>query len=421
MLDYILSGAEVFTGESFERANVAVSGGSIKDIFSDHFTGAKSLQLNDCFIFPGFIDVHVHLREPGFFYKETIETGSMSAAAGGFTHVCAMPNLSPVPDCLESLRPQLEAIEKTAKVNVYPYGTITKGEKGGELAELREMSEYVAAFSDDGRGVQSREMMKNAMKVCRECGKILAAHCEDEALVNGGYIHLGEYAKAHGHKGISSESEWTQVERDVLLAEETGCAYHVCHVSTKESVDIIRKAKKRGVDVTCETAPHYLVFDDSMLHDDGRFKMNPPIRSSEDKRALIEGICDGTVDMIATDHAPHSSEEKSGGLRGSIMGIVGLETAFAVMYTHFVKTGIISIKRLLELMHTNAHKRFGIGNPLSVGEAANLTVFDLRTPYKIDSGSFLSKGKSTPFDGMEVFGRCVLTMANGGIVYKCTK
>ena len=361
---------------------------------------------------PGFTDVHVHLREPGFSYKETIASGTRAAAHGGFTDVFSMPNLAPVPDSLESLSVQLEKIKETAVVGVHPFGSITKNQSGGELSDMAALAPHVAGFSDDGRGVQSAELMEKAMQCAKSLGKVISAHCEDNALLNGGYIHDGEYAHIHGHKGICSESEWGQVMRDIELVRETGCAYHVCHVSTKESVELIRRAKRDGLDITCETAPHYLVLNDSMLREDGRFKMNPPIRTEADRLALIEGVCDGTVDMIATDHAPHSAEEKSRGLEGSLMGVVGLETAFPVLYTHLVKTNIISLGRLAELMSTNPRKRF------SLPPSADFSVWDLSEKYTVDPCEFLSMGRSTPFEGTEVFGRCILTMRNNKIIYR---
>jgi len=363
-------------------------------------------------VFPGFCDVHVHFREPGFFYKESIASGSLSAARGGYTAVCTMPNLDPVPDCAENLEKQLEIIRKDALVHVYPYGAITVGEKGEELADMDSMSKSAIAFSDDGKGVQSDEMMRSAMLKAKELGKIIAAHCEVNSLLHGGYIHAGKYAKEHGHKGICSESEWKQIERDLQLVKETGCAYHVCHISCKESVELIRKAKAEGLDVTCETAPHYLVLDENDLQEDGRFKMNPPLRSAEDRLALIAGIVDGTIDMIATDHAPHSAEEKSKGLAGSSFGIVGLETAFPVLYTKLVLPGTISLERLIELLAVNPRRRFGI----SLGN--DYTVWDLKHKFTVSSSEFVSKGKATPFEGMELFGRCVLTALGGKTVYK---
>ena len=359
-------------------------------------------------IVPGLCDVHVHFREPGFSYKETIASGSAAAAHGGYTAVCTMPNLDPVPDSAEHLQVQLDAIKRGAAIKVLPYGAITVGEKGEKLADMEAMSDKVCAFSDDGKGVQNDEMMREAMTA----GKIIAAHCEDNSLLFDGYIHDGEYARMHGHRGISSASEYKQIERDLRLAEETGCAYHVCHISTKESVELIRQAKARGVNVTCETAPHYLVLCDEDMQEDGRFKMNPPLRSREDKKALIEGIKDGTIDMIATDHAPHSAEEKGRGLEKSLMGVVGLETAFPVLYTELVKKNIITLDRLVELMGFKPKERFGIDTN------NDFAVFDISEAYKIDPEDFLSMGRATPFAGREVFGRCLLTVHNGKVVYK---
>ena len=363
-------------------------------------------------IVPGLCDVHVHFREPGFSYKETIASGSAAAAHGGYTAVCTMPNLDPVPDSAEHLQVQLDAIKRGAAIKVLPYGAITVGEKGERLADMEAISDKVCAFSDDGKGVQNDEMMREAMTAAKRLGKIIAAHCEDNSLLFGGYIHDGEYARMHGHRGISSASEYKQIERDLRLAEETGCAYHVCHISTKESVELIRQAKARGVDVTCETAPHYLVLCDEDMQEDGRFKMNPPLRSREDKKALIEGIKDGTIDMIATDHAPHSAEEKGRGLEKSLMGVVGLETAFPVLYTELVMKNIITLDRLVELMSFKPKERFGIDTN------NDFAVFDISEAYKIDPENFLSMGRATPFAGREVFGRCLLTVHNGKVVYK---
>lgn len=363
-------------------------------------------------IVPGLCDVHVHFREPGFSYKETIASGSAAAAHGGYTAVCTMPNLDPVPDSAEHLQVQLDAIKRGAAIKVLPYGAITVGEKGEKLADMEAMSDKVCAFSDDGKGVQNDEMMREAMTAAKRLGKIIAAHCEDNSLLFGGYIHDGEYAKAHGHRGISSASEYKQIERDLRLVEETGCAYHVCHISTKESVELIRQAKAHGVNVTCETAPHYLVLCDEDMQEDGRFKMNPPLRSLEDKQALIEGIKDGTIDMIATDHAPHSAEEKGRGLEKSLMGVVGLETAFPVLYTELVMKNIITLDRLVELMSFKPKERFGIDTE------NDFAVFDISEAYKIDPEDFLSMGHATPFAGREVFGRCLLTVHNGKVVYK---
>ena len=366
-------------------------------------------KLSSFVVLPGFCDVHVHFREPGFSYKETIKTGSMASANGGYTSVCTMPNLNPVPDSLENLQIQLDAIKKDAVIEVIPYGAITVGQKGEELANMQSMASKVVAFSDDGRGVQSTEMMKNAMLTAKKLGKIIVAHCEDNSLLFGGYIHDGEYAKINGHKGICSESEWGQIKRDIKLVKETGVKYHVCHISTKESVELIRQAKKDGVDITCETAPHYLIFNDMMLKDSGDYKMNPPIRSEEDRLALIQGIVDGTIDMIATDHAPHSAEEKSKGLKGSLNGIVGIETAFPILYTHLVKTGIITLEKLVDLLSTNPRKRFDI--PLN-----GYSVWDLDKKYTINEKDFKSMGKSCPFKGLEVYGERKITVINDEIV-----
>ena len=362
-------------------------------------------------VLPGFCDVHVHFREPGFSYKETILSGTRAAARGGYTAVCTMPNLNPVPDSPETLQPQLDAIEKDARIAVYPYGAITKGEKGEVLADLEAMAPKVVGFSDDGRGVQSPLLMEQAMRKARELGKLIVAHCEDNSLLRGGYIHDGRYARDHGHRGICSESEWGPIARDLELAAKTGASYHVCHISTKESVEIIRQAKKSGVDVTCETGPHYLTMDDSMLREEGRFKMNPPLRSKDDREALVEGLRDGTIDMIATDHAPHSAEEKSRGLQGSAFGVVGLETAFPILYTCLVRPGLLPMDRLLAALVTNPRNRFGIpmGNDFSV--------WDLNAQYQIDPGDFLSQGKATPFEGWQVFGRCMATFRDGKPVY----
>ena len=363
-------------------------------------------------VFPGFCDVHVHFREPGFSYKETIETGSRASAHGGYTAVCTMPNLNPVPDSVENLNIQLRLIEENACIHVYPYGAITVGEKGAVLADLEGMAPNVIGFSDDGRGVQSDEMMRAAMVRAKALGKMIVAHCEVNELLRGGYIHDGEYAKAHGHRGICSESEWAQIERDLKLVEEIGCSYHVCHISTKESVELIRQAKARGVDVTCETGPHYLVLTDMDLQEDGRFKMNPPLRAEADRLALIEGIKDGTIDMIATDHAPHSAEEKARGLEGSAFGIVGIETAFPILYTYLVKPGVITLEKLIDLLANNPRKRFNI----PMGE--EFTVWDLEAEQVVDPETFLSKGKATPFTGYKLTGKCVLTVCDGKIVYE---
>jgi len=419
-LKYLLKNGLLFTKDGFRPVDLSVAEGRIISVAGglEAAAGAVAIDLQHAAVFPGFVDVHVHLREPGFSYKETIRTGSLAAARGGYAHVCAMPNLNPIPDSLEALNVQREIIARDAAVHVHPYGAITRGERGEALADMEAMAPYTAGFSDDGRGVQSEAMMREAMGEAKRLGKIIAAHCEDNSLLRGGYIHDGDYARSHGHRGICSESEWGQIARDLRLAEETGCAYHVCHISAKESVDLIRQAKARGVDVTCETGPHYLVFSDQDLQEDGRFKMNPPIRSREDRAALIEGLLDGTIDMIATDHAPHSAEEKGRGLEKSAMGVVGLETAFAAVYTHLVKPGILSMERLMALLNGNAAKRFGFGTPLEEGQPADLTVFDLDKPYVVDPERFQTMGRATPFAGMELYGLCLLTMINGEIVWK---
>ena len=417
-MNYILKNCNIYRHGKFSVGDLFLKDGIIVSSSDFNMSDAEIFDLGGAFLFPGLADVHVHLREPGFLYKETIATGTKASARGGYTAVCSMPNLNPCPDSVENIRVQLDAIEKDACIKVYPYACITEGENGEKLTDIEALSPLCVGFSDDGKGVQNKEMMKAAMIKARECGKIIAAHCEDNSLLFGGYIHDGEYAKAHGHRGICSESEWGPIARDIELVRETGCAYHVCHISTKESVDIIRKAKAEGVNITCETGPHYLVLDDSCLQEDARFKMNPPLRGKQDREALVEGILDGTIDMIATDHAPHSAEEKSRGLEKSLMGVVGIETAVAVMYTHFVKTGRITLERLIELMHTNPRTRFGL--PLGgteIGDKADFTVFDFSEKYKVDPEEFLSMGRSTPFAGDEVYGKCLMTFCDGEKVY----
>ncbi len=362
------------------------------------------------FIFPGFTDVHVHFREPGFSYKETIFSGSRAAAAGGYTSVCTMPNLNPVPDSLENLLLQKEIIDRDSVIDIYPYGSITVGQRGEELSDFEKMKDVAIAYSDDGKGVQSDEMMLQAMERAKALNKIIVAHCEVNDLLEGGYIHKGNYAKEHGHRGICSESEYKQIERDINLAKKVGVKYHVCHISCKESVELIRQAKKDGVDITCETGPHYLVMDDSFLQEDGRFKMNPPLRDKTDRLRLVEGIIDGTIDMIATDHAPHSFEEKSRGLEKSAFGIVGLETAFSVMYTHLVKNNVISLEKLIELLTVNPQKRFNI-------QDNGFSIWDLNEEFIVDPEKFLSMGKATPFKGEKLFARCLLTVKNDNVIY----
>ena len=408
----LFRGARVFENGTMKQLDMCYNGESLS-IFEGDVSAFPSASIFDnTVIFPGFCDVHVHLREPGFSYKETIKTGTLASARGGYTAVCAMPNLNPTPDTREHLDEQLEIIKRDACIAVYPYGTITKGECGREMSDMEDMAKDVIAFSDDGKGVQDEEMMHAAMLRAKALGKMIVAHCEDNSLLHGGYIHDGEYAKAHGHRGICSESEWGPIARDLKLVEETGCAYHVCHISTKESVEIIREAKKRGVNVTCETGPHYILLDDSCLQEDGRFKMNPPLRSPEDREAILEGILDGTIDMIATDHAPHSAEEKGAGLEKSSMGVVGIETAFPLLYTNLVMTGKLTLERLCELLSKNPRERFGIT------EDAGFTVFEVNKEYEIDPKDFKSKGKSSPFTGEKVYGKCLLTVYNRTEAYQ---
>ena len=419
-MEYLLRNANVYIDGGFRKTDIYIKDGMIVSFDSGFHSneGVVSFDFDNKYIFPGFTDVHVHLREPGFLRKETIETGSMAAAAGGYTSVCAMPNLDPVPDSAENIKKEEEIIKKTAVVHVYPYGAITVGEKGEKLADLEGMAPYAFAFSDDGHGVQNDDMMREAMTEAKRLGKVIAAHCEVNELLNGGYIHDGKYAALHGHRGICSESEWKQIERDIELVKETGCAYHVCHISTKESVELIRQAKKDGVNISCETGPHYLVMNDMDLQEEGRFKMNPPIRDESDRQALIEGLKDGTIDVIATDHAPHTKEEKSKGLEKSLMGVVGLETAFPIVYTELVRKGVITLEKAVELLNVNAKKRFGIGASIKEGEKADLTVFDLDEEYTVDPEKFHTKGRSTPFEGWKVYGKCLMTMVDGRIVYK---
>ena len=418
----LLTGGMAYTPTGFVLLDVAVNDGRISQIGAELSPDDETLVL-DCsgkYIVPGFADVHVHLREPGFSYKETVATGTAAGARGGYTALCAMPNLNPPPDTPEHLEAEREAIRRDARIRVYPYGCITMGQTGrGAVTDLEALSRAGAvAFSDDGKGVQQEERMREAMERAAALGQMIVAHCEDESLLTGGWIHEGGYAAAHGHKGISSESEWKQVERDLKLAEETGCRYHVCHVSTRESVELIRQAKARGVQVTCETGPHYLVLCDEDLQEDGRFKMNPPLRGKEDRDALVAGLLDGTVDMIATDHAPHSAEEKGRGLEKSLMGIVGLETAFPVLYTHLVLPGILTLEQLVERMAVRPRQVFGLPGGLEPGQPADLAVLELTEEYEIDPGTFLSMGRATPFAGWKVRGRNTMTMVNGRIVWQ---
>ena len=409
-MNLTLKDVHFFKGNAFQSGTYSLNISDPSPSLFD-FQGGIVSKFNNCFILPAFCDVHVHLREPGFSYKETILSGSKASARGGYTDICSMPNLKPVPDSVENIKIEQDIIDRDAVIRVHPYASITVNQEGKVLSDFDSLRDKCLAFSDDGRGVQSAELMEEAMEKAKALDKIIVAHCEDNSLLKAGYIHDGEYAKLHGHKGICSESEWGPINRDIELAKKTGCKYHVCHISCKESVELIRQAKKDGVDITCETAPHYLVFNDMDLKDEGRFKMNPPIRSEDDRLALIEGIKDGTIDMIATDHAPHSEEEKSKGLKYSNMGVVGIETAFSVMYTYLVKTNIISLEKLIELMSINPRKRFGL--PIT----DDICVFDLDAMYTVNPKDFLSKGKFTPFEGMKLFGVNKLTVCDGKIVY----
>lgn len=416
----VLKGGRVFSGGKSFEADVVVCGDRIAEVTPEAaiLPGDKVVDCRGRWVSAGLVDLHVHLREPGFSSKETIATGTAAAAHGGFTTVCAMPNLEPAPDSLENLRRETAIIERDAVVKVLPYATITRRRAGREIVDFAALKPYVAAFSDDGSGVQDDDMMLAAMRAAAANDCIIAAHCEVNSLLHGGYIHDGAYAAAHGHKGISSESEWRQIERDIGLAEQTGCRYHVCHISTKESVALIRDAKRSGVRITCETGPHYLTMCDADLREEGRFKMNPPIRSAADRDALIEGAQDGTIDVIATDHAPHTAEEKSRGLAGSAMGVVGLETSFAVIYTKLVMAGIISPERMIELMAEAPRRIFALGGGLAAGEKADIAVFDLDNEFTVDPATFLSKGRSTPFEGWRLHGQTILTLVDGRTAYR---
>ena len=415
-MSLLLTGGTVFWKGRFQEMDLFVEQGRIVSVPQEE---PSVVAVPNCLIVPGFVDVHVHLREPGFSYKETIFSGTSAAAAGGYTAVCAMPNLNPVPDSREHLQVQLDLIRRNARVHVYPYGAITCGERGEQLADLRALAPDVAGFSDDGRGVQSRERMREAMALARELDRPIVAHCEDESLLTKGWaVHDGDFARRHGLPGNNPESEWRQVERDLDLVRETGCRYHVCHISTKESVDLIRTAKAEGLPVSCETGPHYLLLTDEDLQDDGRFRMNPPIRSAADRDALLAGLLDGTIDCIATDHAPHSTQEKAGGLRGSLNGIVGLETAFPVLYTQLVETGVVPLETLLNALCVRPRQLFGLpGGVLEEGAPADLTVLDLNRPHVIDSAAFRSLGRATPFDGWGVSAAVALTLCGGEIVH----
>lgn len=419
----LIAGANVWADGRFSVCNVMILDGVVAEVSDNPITlpdgvDCVTIDGNGKFLLPGLVDMHVHFREPGFSYKETIKTGSLAAAAGGFTTVCTMPNLNPAPDSIENLQKQLEIISKDACVEVIPYATITRLRMGHELVDYHTLAPFVAGFSDDGTGVQDDSVMLAAMKGIAPTGKILAAHCEVESLLNSGYIHDGEYARRNDHRGICSESEWKEVERDILMAEQTGCRLHVCHISTKESVDLIRKAKARGVNVTCETGPHYLTFCDDDLREEGRFKMNPPIRSREDRDALRQGLIDGTIDVVSTDHAPHSESEKSKGLEKSAMGVVGLETSFAAVFTTMVKTGLMGMERLAEVMSTNARAILGLpgADGVKAGMEADLTLLNTETVETVDPASFLSMGKATPYAGLLLSGEAETTIFNGRIV-----
>ena len=417
---FVIRGCEIYLGGAFVPAELEVRGGVVTALGGGIVPGegASVYNFKNCIVVPGLADVHVHLREPGFSYKETVASGTRAAARSGYAALCAMPNLSPVPEDAATLAQELDIIRRDAVIDVLPYGAITRGQRGEQLADMAAMSPNVCGFSDDGRGVQSRELMRAAMLEAKRLGKPIAAHCEDNSLLRGGYIHDGEYAKAHGHRGICSESEWGPIARDIELLRETGCAYHVCHISTAESAALIRSAKREGLDITCETAPHYLLLSDSDLQEDGRFKMNPPLRSERDRLALIEALRDGTIDILATDHAPHSAEEKSRGLAGSAFGITGLETAFPLLWTGLVEPGIITRERLVELMSTAPARRFGIESGIELGGPATFAVFETETTYRIDPERFASKGRATPFAGREVRGRCVLNIVRGREVWR---
>ena len=418
-MNFLLTGGAVFRDGTFQNVDVAISKGRIVSVSpSLSQEGFSVIECQDQVIVPGFVDVHVHLREPGFSYKETIASGTAAAAAGGYTAVCAMPNLNPVPDSLEHLWPELDAIARDGRVRVYPYGAITRGEKGAELADMPAMEPFVCGFSDDGKGVQSADQMRDAMELAKQLDKPITAHCEDESLLTPGWcVHGGEWAKRNGFPGNAPESEWKQVERDLELVRETGCRYHVCHVSTKESVRLVRQAKASGLRVSCETAPHYLLLTDSDLKEEGRFKMNPPLRGREDREALVEGLADGTIEVIATDHAPHTAEEKLRGLARSAMGIVGLECAFPLLYRYLVLPGTIPFGRLVEAMALAPRRIFGLEGGVEPGDEADFTVLDLEAEYRLDPATFRSKGRATPFAAWPVRGRAVLTVVGGRVAY----
>jgi len=421
-MSLLLTGGTAFVNGRFENTDIAIHEGRIVSN-SLPMEGFSVIELNNCLVVPGFVDVHVHLREPGFSYKETIYSGTRAAAAGGYTTVCAMPNLKPVPDDAANLQVQLDLIEKDACVHVLPYGAITRGQKGEELADLEALAPNVCGYSDDGRGVQSEDMMRKAMLLAKKLDKMIVAHSEDESLLTKGWaIHDGVYAREHGLIGNDPASEWKQLERDIALVRETGCRYHVCHLSTRESVELVRAAKAEGLPITCETGPHYLVMCDEELQDEGRFRMNPPIRSAADRDALVAGLLDGTIDCIATDHAPHSAEEKSRGLAGSINGIVGLECAFSILYTNLVETGIVPLETILNAMCVTPRRIFGLPEvELTEGHSADVTVIDLNRPHNVDSSTFKSMSRATPFDGWGVSCDIAMTVCDGKVVYENLK
>ncbi len=419
----VIRGAEYFTPQGIKRGDIVIEEGVISEILvagaaprAEHF---EEITLDGCTLFPGLVDAHVHLREPGFSRKESIATGTAAAARGGFTAIFSMPNLNPAPDSVENLAQQIDIIKRDAVVRVIPYAAITLGQRGaGTIVDMESLAPMVGGFSDDGRGVQSGELMREAMREATRVGRPIVAHCEVDDLLFGGYIHDGEYCRANGHRGICSESEWAQVQRDIELVEQTGAQYHVCHISTKESVELIRAAKARGLRVSCETAPHYLILCDNDIKEEGRFKMNPPIRSAEDRAALLEGVIDGTIDLIATDHAPHTANEKSRGLAKSAFGVVGIETSFATCYTHLVESGMITIERLVEMMSSHAREIFALPRcEIAVGCVADIVAFDLNERFVIDPAEFVSMGRATPLEGLEVAGRTKLTMVNGKVVF----
>ena len=419
----LLKGGTVVAEGVSRKADVLIADGKIEAI-GESLAADEQTELFDaegCVVTYGLADVHVHLREPGYSAKETITTGTRACARGGVTTVCSMPNLQPAPDAPETIAIEQQMIDEQAVIEVLPFATISSKRAGRELADIEALRPLSVGYSDDGNGIQTEPLMREAMKRISAVDGIIAAHCEDDSLLHAGYIHDGEYAREHGHKGICSESEWGPIKRDVALAQEEGCRYHICHISTKESVAIIREAKQKCAHISCETAPHYLVLCDENLQEEGRFKMNPPLRAKEDKEALIEGIKDGTIEVIATDHAPHTAEEKSRGLKGSMMGIVGIETSFAICYTHLVRKGVITIEKLIALMSENPRRIFRLGGAMQVGERADIAVFDITKPYKIDSAEFLSMGKATPFEGEEVYGRCMLTLFGGEKVWEENK